>query len=158
MIENPSLVISENTLDGSISLHAVDLEQHNSTVLRNDGERRNHSSCEHSKGSFIQEAMKEAVRRSRHLEIRNSFSSLDETLSMRMPQIKERLVLVSDPRPLCFWKDMHEVEISPRDFSGGALPHIMECKILQQFEEVLPFSQEQIEDGGHIRMDNISHD
>ena len=34
----------------------------------------------------------------------------------------------------------------------------MECKVLQQFEEDLPFSQEQIVDGGHIRMDNISHD
>ena len=33
----------------------------------------------------------------------------------------------------------------------------MECKILQQFEEVLPFSPEQIDDGGHLRMDNISH-
>ena len=53
---------------------------------------------------------------------------------------------------------MHEEEISRIYFDGGALPHIMECKILQQFEEVLPFSQEQIEDGGHLRMDNISHD
>ena len=41
----------------------------------------------------------------------------------------------------------------------------MECKVLQQFEEVLPFShldlygfkEEQIDDGGHLRMDNISH-
>jgi len=85
MIKNPYLVILENTLDGSISLHAVDLEQKNITALRNDGGRRNHSSCKHSKKSFIQEAMKEAVRRSRHLEIRKSFSSLDVTLSMSMP-------------------------------------------------------------------------
>ena len=34
----------------------------------------------------------------------------------------------------------------------------MECKFLQQFEEDLPFSQEQIVDGGHLRMDNISHE
>ena len=52
---------------------------------------------------------------------------------------------------------MHEENISQRYFSGGALPHIMECKIIQQFEEVLPFSQEQIDDGGHLRMDKISH-
>ena len=76
------------------------------------------------------------------MEIRNSFSSLDENLSMSMPQLKERLLLVVDLRPLWFWKDMHEEEISQRDFSRGALPHIMECKILHQFEEVLPFSQE----------------
>ena len=102
--------------------------------------------------------MKEAVRRGRHLEIRNSFSSLDDTLSMSMPQLKERLLLAADPRPLGFWRTMHEEEISRRDFNGGALLHIMECNILQQLEEVLSFSQEQIEDGGHLWMDNISHD
>ena len=138
MIENPSLVISANNLDGSISLHAVDPEQQNNTALSNDGGIRNHSSCEHSESSFIQEAMKESVRRGRHLEIRNSFTSLDDTLSMSMPQLKERLLLSADPRPLWFWKDMHEEEISWRDFSRGALPHFMECKIIHQFEEVLP--------------------
>ena len=75
--------------------------------------------------------MKEAVRRGRHLEIRKYFSSLDYTLSMSMPHLKERLLLVADPRTLWFWKDMHDEEISRRDFSGGALPHIMECNILQ---------------------------
>ena len=83
--------------------------------------------------------MKEAVR-SRHLEIRSSFSSLDDTLSMSMPQLKERILLAADPRPLWFWKAMHEEDISWRDFIGGALQHIMECKDFQQFEEGLPFS------------------
>ena len=98
------------------------------------------------------------MRRSRHMEVRNSFSPLNDTLSMSMPQIKERLLLAANPRPLRFWRTMHEEEISRRDFNGGAIPHIMECKILQQFEEVLPFSQEQIEYGEHLQMDNISHD
>ena len=74
--------------------------------------------------------IQEAMRRSRPLEKRNSFSSLDDTLSMSMSQLKERLLLAADPRPLWFWKDMHEEEIFRRDFSRGALPHIMECKIL----------------------------
>ena len=80
--------------------------------------------------------MKEAVRRSRHLEIRNSFSSLDDTLSMSMPQLKERLLLAADPRPLWFWKAMHEEEVSSGDPIGGALQHFMKCKVLKKFEEV----------------------
>ena len=59
---------------------------------------------------------------------------------MSMLELKERLLLATDPKPLLFWKAMHEEEISWRDFSGGALQHIMECKVLQQFEEALPFS------------------
>ena len=70
--------------------------------------------------------MKEAVTRSIHLEIINSFSSLDDTLLMSIPQLKKRLLLAADPRPLWFWKAMHEEEISWRDFIGGALQHIME--------------------------------
>ena len=46
-----------------------------------------------------------------------------------------------------------------------ALQHFMECKVLQQFEEYFPFShldlhrfnEEKIDDGGNLRMDNISH-
>ena len=51
MTKNPSLVISANTLDGSTSLHAAELEQQNSTALykSSDEEKRNHFSCEHSK-------------------------------------------------------------------------------------------------------------
>ena len=101
MLKCPSLIISANIMDGSTSLHTVDLEQQNCTALykSSDEEKRNHSSWEHSKGNFIQEAMKEVVR-SRHLEIRNSFSSLYDTLSMSMPQLKERLLLATDLRPL----------------------------------------------------------
>ena len=47
----------------------------------------------------------------------------------------------------------------------GALQHFMKYNVLQQFEEVLPFSHldlygfkgEKIDDGGHLRMENISH-
>ena len=47
----------------------------------------------------------------------------------------------------------------------SALQHFMECKALQQSEEALSFSpldlhgfkEEQIDDGGHLRMDSISH-
>ena len=80
--------------------------------------------------------MKEAARRSRHLEIRNSFSSLDDTLSMSMPQLRERLLLVVDPRPQWFWKAMPEEKVSSRDPIGDALQHSMKCKVPQIFEEV----------------------
>ena len=46
---------------------------------------------------------------------------------------------------------MDEREVSRRDLIRGALQHTME------FNDFLPFSQEQIEDRGHLRMDNISH-
>ena len=65
MIQNPSLVILANTLDGSTSLHVVDLDHQNSTALQkiSDGEKRGHSSHEHSKDNFIQEAMEKEVSR-----------------------------------------------------------------------------------------------
>ena len=71
----------------------------------------------------------------RHLEMRNFFSSLDDTLSMSMPQLKERLLLVAVPRLLWFWKAMHE-EVSSGDPIGGALQHFKKCNVLQIFEEV----------------------
>ena len=46
---------------------------------------------------------------------------------------------------------MDEREVSRRDLIGDALRCTMECDVF------LPFSQEQIEEGGHLRMDNISH-
>ena len=104
-------------------------------------ELRTHSSWEHSYASFIQEAMEEEMSKGRHLGMRNSFSSLDDTLSMSMPQLKERHLLVGDPRPLWFWKAMHEEEVSSGDPIGGALQHFMRCKVLQRLEEhgVLPW-------------------
>ena len=55
MIKNPSLVFSTNSLDGSTSLHAVNLDHQNSTALHksSDGKKRSHSSYEHSKEKFI---------------------------------------------------------------------------------------------------------
>ena len=61
----------------------------------------------------------------RHLEMRNFFSSLDDTLSMSMPQLKGRLLIIEYPRPLLFWKAMHEEEVSSGDHIGGALQHFM---------------------------------
>ena len=56
-----------------------------------------------------------------------------------------------DPRPHWFWKTMDEREVSRRDLIGYAL-HTMKCNAF------IPFSQEHIEDGVHLRMDHISHD
>ena len=86
----------------------------------------------------------------RHLGVRNLFSLQDDTFSMSSSQLKGELLL-SDPRPHWFWKTMDGREVSRRDFIRDALRHTMECNAF------LPFSQEQIEDRGHIRMDNISH-
>ena len=69
--------------------------------------------------------MKKEMSKGRHLEMRKFFSSLDDTLSMSMPQLKERLLLAADQRPLWFWKAMHEEEVSLGDPIGGALQHFM---------------------------------
>ena len=58
-------------------------------------------------------------------KVRNIFSSLDDTLSMSMPHLKERLLLAVDPRPHWFWRVMHEEEVSSRDPIGGVLQHFM---------------------------------
>ena len=63
--------------------------------------------------------MEKEMSKGRHLEMRKFFSSPDDTLSMSMPQLKERLLLVADPRPLWFWRTMHEEEISRRNYNGG---------------------------------------
>ena len=88
---------------------------------------------------------------SRNLGVRNTFSFQYDTFSMSSSQLKEELLLSADPRPHWFWRNIDEREISWRYFIGGALQHTIECNYF------LPFSQEQIEDGGHLRMDNISH-
>ena len=61
----------------------------------------------------------------RHIGMRKYLSSLDDTLSMSMPQLKEILLLAVDPRPLWFWRAMHEEEVSLGDPIGGALQHFM---------------------------------
>ena len=69
--------------------------------------------------------MEEEMSKGRHLEMRNSFSSLDDTLSMSMPQLKERLLLAEYLRHIWFWKAMHEEEVSSGDPIGGALRNFM---------------------------------
>ena len=66
----------------------------------------------------------------RHLEVRNTFSFLDDTFSMSTPHIKEKLLPAADPKPYWFWKAIDEEKVSWRDLIGGALQHIMECKSL----------------------------
>ena len=70
---------------------------------------------------------------------------------MSSSQLKEKLLLSVDPRPHWFWRNIFERGVSWRDIIGGALQHTMECNVS------LPFSQEHIEDGEHLRMDNISN-
>ena len=139
---NFHLLSLANHMKGSISLHVVDLEQQSCTMLYkgSDEEKRTHALWEHSHGSFIHEAMEEGMVDGRHLEVRNPFSFLGDTFSMSTPQLKEKLLLATDPRPPWFWKAMHEEEISWRYFIGGALQHIMKCKVLQKSEEALSFS------------------
>ena len=95
----------------------------------------------------------------RHIEVRNLFSFLDDPFSMSSSQLKERILLSANPRPHWFWKTIVEREISWRDFIGSALQHIMECKDFIPFShlDLHGFKEEKIDDGGHLRMDNISH-
>ena len=95
MIEFPLYIIAENILEdcGNMLFHdpgsslTDNIEKESCTALSKSSseERRTHSSWDHTDVSFIWEAMKEAVRRSKHLEMRNIFSSLDDTFSMSMP-------------------------------------------------------------------------
>ena len=71
------------------------------------------SSCEdeeapsflkHYEGSFNHEAMEIKMTRSRHLEMRKFFSSLDDTFSMSISLLKEKLLLAANPRLLWFWR------------------------------------------------------
>ena len=96
---------------------------------------------------------------SRHLEVRNPFSFLDDPFSMSSSQLKEKLLLSTDPRPHWFWRTIDEKEISWRDFIRGSLQHIMECKDFLPFSHlnIHGFKEEQIDDGGHLRMDKNSH-
>ena len=82
--------------------------------------------------------MEEEVIDGRNLEMRNIFSFLDDTFSMSISQLKERLLPAVDPEPYWFWKAIDGKKVSWRDLMGGALQHIMECKFLQKFVEVFP--------------------
>ena len=80
---------------------------------------------EHSELSFTHEAMGVKMMNGRHLEMRNIFSFLDDTFSMSISQLKERLLPAADLEPHWFWKAMDEKKVSLRDIIGGALQHIM---------------------------------
>ena len=85
---------------------------------------------ENSEGSFTHEAMEDKMINGRHLDMRNLFSFLDDTFSMSISQLKERLLPTADPKPHWFWKAMDEKKVSLRDLIGGALQHFMRCKVL----------------------------
>ena len=59
---------------------------------------------EHSEGSFPLEAMEDKMMDGRHLEVRNLFSFLDDTFSMSISQLKERLLPTAEPEPHWFWR------------------------------------------------------
>ena len=59
---------------------------------------------------------------------------------MSIAQLKEKLLPVANPEPYWFWRAIDEKKVSWRDLIGGALQHIMECKVLQQLEKVFPSS------------------
>ena len=71
----------------SAALSVSDCDKEASTLL------------EPSRGSFNLEAVEKKKMKSRHLEMRRIFSPLDDTPSMSMLQLKERLLLIVDSKP-----------------------------------------------------------
>ena len=90
---------------------------------------------ENYEGSFTHEAMEVNMMNGRHIEMINLFSFLDDTFSMSISQLKEKLLPAADPKPHWFWRTFGEKIISLRDLIGGALQHFMKCKVLHQFGE-----------------------
>ena len=88
---------------------------------------------ENSKGCFTHEAMEVKMMNGRHLEMKNLLSFFDDTFSMIISPLKERLLPATDPEPHWFWKAMDENNVSLRDLIGAALQHFMEWKVLHQF-------------------------
>ena len=80
---------------------------------------------EHSEGSFTHEAMEDNMMNGIHLDMRNLFSFIDDTFSMRTLLLKERLLPTTDPEPHWFWKAMDEKKVSLRDLIGSALQNFM---------------------------------
>ena len=99
--------------------------------MSNSEKKRTHSLWEQSNGSFIHEAMEENMIDGRHLEIGNLFPFQDDSFSMSISQLKEKLIPAADPKPYWFWRAIDEKRLSWRDLIGGALQHIMECKFFQ---------------------------
>ena len=93
----------------------------------------------------------------REAEPPSQVSDVDLDSGMRRSELHR----IQQPRVEIGWREilswysveqtMDEGEVSRRDLTGDALRHTKGCN------DFLPFSQEQIEDGGHLRMDNISH-
>ena len=81
---------------------------------------------EHYEGSFNNEALDVKMIDGRHLEMRNIFSFLDDTFSISISQLKEKLIPTADPEPHWFWRAIDEKKVSLRDLIGGALQHFME--------------------------------
>ena len=94
--------------------------------LSSSDNERAPSFLEHSKGRFTYEAMEVKMIDSRHLEMRNIFSFLDDTFSMSISQLKEKLLPAGDLEPCWFWRAIDEKKVSLRDLMGGALENIME--------------------------------
>ena len=90
---------------------------------------------ENSRGSFNLEAVEKKKMKSRHLEMRNILSFLDDNFSMSISLLKEKLLLAVNPKLIWFWRAFGGEKISLRDLMRGALQHFMECKVLQQFGE-----------------------
>ena len=97
--------------------------------------KRPHSFLEHSNGNFINEAFKNQMIDGRHLEMGNIFPFQVDTFSMSISQLKEKIIPTTFSKPYGFWRANDE-RISWRHLMGCALQHIMECKDIQEFEEV----------------------
>ena len=62
----------------------------------------------------------------RHVDMGNIFPFKNDSLSMSISQLKEKLLLAADPKPYWFWRAIDEKKISWRGLVGGALQHIMD--------------------------------
>ena len=103
--------------------------------MRNSDENRTHSRWEQSNGSFIHEAMEKKMIDGRHFEMGNIFPFQDDSFSMSISQLKEKILPIEDLEAYWFWRAIYEEKVSLRDLIIGALQHVMECKVLHQFEE-----------------------
>ena len=93
--QDDSFLMSTSQLKEEL-LPVVDLEPY--WLCRAIGEnKRTNSLCDQSNGSFIHEEMEEKMIDGRHLEVRNIFSFLDDTFSMNISHLKEKLIPTKNP-------------------------------------------------------------
>ena len=76
---------------------------------------------EHSEGSFTHESMEVKITNCIHLEMRNLFSFLDDTFSMSISFLKEKIIPAANPEPHWFWRSIDEKKVSLRDLIVGSL-------------------------------------